>query len=98
VHVLLSFAAPSNLHCVLSICERKKVEKPLLQVQVHKHKGHLKAAAYTRQSKNCECYPGHSFLFVNILLGNMLFIRQSSMRIILYIAFDKCLYIYDVVQ
>jgi len=30
VQVLLSFAATPNLHCVLSICERKKVEKPLL--------------------------------------------------------------------
>jgi len=27
VQVLLSFAAPPNLHCVLFICERKKVEK-----------------------------------------------------------------------
>jgi len=26
VQVLLSFAAPPNLHCVLSICERKKAE------------------------------------------------------------------------
>jgi len=45
VQVLLSFAAPPNLHCVLSICERKKVEKPLLQIQVHKRKGLLKPAA-----------------------------------------------------
>ena len=37
--LLLSFAAPPNLHCVLSICERKKVEKTLLLVQVHKRKG-----------------------------------------------------------
>jgi len=36
---------PPNLHCVLSICEGKKVEKPLLQIQVHKYKGHLKPAA-----------------------------------------------------
>jgi len=43
VQVLLSFAAPPNLHCVLLICERKKVEKPLLQV--HQRKGHLKPAA-----------------------------------------------------
>ena len=45
VQALLSFAAPPNLHCVLSICERKKVEKPLLQIQVHKRKGHLKPTA-----------------------------------------------------
>jgi len=41
VQVLLSFPAPPNLHCVLCICERKKVEKPLLQIQVHKRKGML---------------------------------------------------------
>ena len=45
VQVLLSFAAPPNLHCVLSICERKKVGKPLLQIPVHKRTGHLKPAA-----------------------------------------------------
>jgi len=40
VQVLLAFATPPNLHCVLSICERKKVEKPLLQIQVQKREGH----------------------------------------------------------
>jgi len=81
VQVLLSFAAPPN-HCDLSICEREKLENPLLQIQVHKRKGHLNPAAETRQGKNCECYPAHSFLFVHILRGNMLFIHQSTMRII----------------
>jgi len=45
VQVFLSFSAPPNLPYVLSICERKKVEKSLLQIQVHKRKGHLKPAA-----------------------------------------------------
>jgi len=45
VQVLLSFAAPPNLHRVLSVCERKKVEKQLLQIQVHKRKRLLKPAA-----------------------------------------------------
>jgi len=45
VQGLLSFAAPPNLHCVLSICEREKVENQLLQIQVHKRKGHLNPAA-----------------------------------------------------
>jgi len=39
VQVLLSFSVPPNLHCVLSVCEGKKVEKPLLQIQIHKRKG-----------------------------------------------------------
>ena len=38
-------SAPPNLHCVLSICEHKMLEKPLLQIQVHKRKGLLKPAA-----------------------------------------------------
>jgi len=45
VQVLLTFSVPPNLHCVLSVCEGKKVEKPLLQIQVHKRKGLLKPAA-----------------------------------------------------
>jgi len=45
VQVLLSFSVPPNLHCVLSVCEGKKVEKPLLQIQIHKRKGLLKPAA-----------------------------------------------------
>jgi len=45
VPVLLSFSVPPNLHCVLSVCEGKKVEKPLLQIQIHKRKGLLKPAA-----------------------------------------------------
>jgi len=36
---------PANLHSVLSVCEGKKVEKPILQIQIHKRKGLLKSAA-----------------------------------------------------
>jgi len=45
VQVLLSFSVTPNIHCVLSVCECKKVEKPLLQVQVYKRKRLLKPAA-----------------------------------------------------
>ena len=45
VQVLLSFSVPPNLHCVLSVCEGKKVEKRRLQIQIHKRKGLLKPAA-----------------------------------------------------
>jgi len=45
VQGLLSFAAPPNLHRVLSNCQREKVENPLLQIQVHKRKGHLNPAS-----------------------------------------------------
>jgi len=36
---------PAKPSLCLSIGERKKVEKTLLQIQVHKRKGHLKPAA-----------------------------------------------------
>ena len=45
VQVLLSFCVPPSLHCVLSVCEGKKVEKLLLQIQIHKRKRLLKPAA-----------------------------------------------------
>ena len=45
VQVLLSFSVPPNLHCALSVFEGKKVEKTVLQIQIHKRKGLLKPAA-----------------------------------------------------
>jgi len=52
-------------------------------MQVHKRKRHLKLlCSSTRQCKNCECHPAHSFLFINILDGYMLLFHPSTMRII----------------
>jgi len=42
------------------------------------------------------CYPAHPFLFGSILRGYMLFFINQACA--LYNAFDKCLYICDVVQ
>jgi len=87
VQVLLSFTAPTNLHCVLSICERKKVEEPLLQIQVHKRLGKAKNVNVTQHTRFCLSinYGAICFLFMNQICA-------------LYIAFGKCLYICDVVQ
>jgi len=51
-------------------------------MQAHKPKGHLKLiCGLTRQGKNYESHPAHSFLFTNILAGYMLLSDQSTMRI-----------------
>ena len=47
VQVLLSFSFPTDLHCVLSVCKGKKVEKPLLQIQIHKRKRLFKTSSLT---------------------------------------------------
>ena len=53
------------LFCLFASVKRKK--NHYFKVQVHKCKAQLKPAGQTSQGKNCECYPTHSFLFVNIL-------------------------------
>ena len=91
VQVLLSFPAPPNLHYVLSICERKKVGKPLLQIQVHKRtgqqlkRGKAKTVNVIQYTRFCLSiyYGAICFLFINQACA-------------LYIAFDKRLYISDV--
>jgi len=67
VQVLLSFAAPTNLHCVLSICERKKVYEPLLQIQVRKRLGKAKLVNVIQHTRFCLSiyYGAICFLFIN---------------------------------
>jgi len=55
-------------------------------MQVHKRKGHLNLlCTLTRQGKNYECHPPHSFLFINILGGYMFLFYQSTTHIIYYV-------------
>jgi len=50
-----------------------------------------------RFRKNCECHLAHSFLFINMFSNYTLLFHQSTMRITVYIAFDKYFYNCDVV-
>jgi len=54
--------------------------------KIHKREGHLKLlCSLTRQGKNCECHPAHSFLFINILGGYMLLFSSVNQPYASYI-------------
>ena len=86
-------------HQFLFVCifvSESKQKKHDFKVQVHKRKEHLKLPCnLTRQGKYCECHPTHSFQFI-IIMGSyrIHFINQLCA---LYIAFDNCFYIFDVI-
>jgi len=55
-------------------------------MKIHKREGHLKLlCSLTRQGKNCECHPAHSFLFINILGGYMLLFSSINQPYASYI-------------
>ena len=96
VRVLLSIDAPPHFYCVLPICKRKKVEKPYFRSRFinvkdtwnqHFQLGKEKIVNTIQHTRFClSMYCGAICIF---------FINQACT---LYIAFDKCLYICDVVQ
>jgi len=76
---------------------RAKVGRKPLQSPGHERKGHSRLpCSLNRQGKYCECYPAHSFQFI-IIMGGFIGFYFINQPCALFIAFDKCFYMCDVV-